>query len=264
VVNPANLAMFIGVLFSALPAMGLLYVMLNRYEGFFDEKRVFKYFAIGLATGAAITLLQVVVLRFHDPVHLLSTPTAAGLPILVAGYPLLESAMKTIVMNWRTMAGRRDSPYYGTALGLGFGAILTFIVVGHSVRRTLALPETALISHVELFLFFFLIFLLFLGGIMAHAAAGTVIASMTARNLPARGLLWGAVIGMPFYLGYYLVYTAPAQAAFWSLLIPFGVLLYGIVAVRWVIRNILDGVVPEELAREVRRDIRKKRMEMGR
>jgi hypothetical protein len=260
VVNPANLAMFVAVFFSVIPAMVLLYFMLGRFEGFFDEKRLFKYLVIGLVAGAVIVLLQLLILRFHEPGRLLAHPIHVGLPILAIGYPLIEAASKVAVMNYHTIAGRRDAPFYGTSFGLGFGAILTFITVGRGIREFLLFPPPG-VTHLEIGIFFTLLFLLFLGGIMLHAVTGTVIGKFTGDSDPLRALGWGTVLGAPFYLGYYFLYTTPPTqlGGAMTLGIPFAMLFIGIVAVRFAVFRILDKVVPDEIAKEVRRDLRRKR-----
>lgn len=252
--------MFIAIFFSVIPAMVLLYFMLGPFEGFFDEKKLFKYLVIGLVAGAVIVFLEIMVLRFHEPFRLLGQPLQIGLPILAVGYPLIEAASKVAVMNWHSIAGRRDAPFYGTAFGLGFGAILTFITVGGGIRAFLLAPPPG-VSHLEIGIFFALLFLLFLGGIMAHAVTGAVIGRYTGDSDPIRALGWGTVLGAPFYVGYYFLYTTQPtdlMGASATLAIPFLVLLYGIIAVRYAIYRILDKVVPEELAKEVRRDLRRK------
>lgn len=261
-VNVANLAMFVAVFFSVIPAMALLYVMLGRFEGFFDEKRLFKYLVVGLVAGAVVVLIQIVVLRFHEPARLASHPVQVGLPILAIGYPLLESAAKVAVLNYHTIAGRRDAPFYGTSFGLGFGAILTFITVGRGVRAFLIAPAPG-VTHLQITIFFTLLFMLFLGGIMLHAVTGTIIAKHTADSDPLRAFGWGTVLGAPFYLGYYFLYTTPPTAlgGAMTLGIPFAMLLIGIIAVRYAIFKVLDKVVPDEIAKEVRRDLRRKRRE---
>lgn len=260
-VNVANLSMFVAVLFSVIPSMGLLYVMLDRFEGFFDEKRLFKFLVVGLLMGGAIVFIQVLLLRFHDPGRLLGTPIEIGLPLLAIGYPLLEATSKVAVLNWRTIAGRRDAPYYGASFGIGFGAVFTFITVAGGVRTFLLAPPPG-VSHLEIGIFFTLLFLLFLGGIMIHATIGTVIARLTGDRDPLRALGWGTVLGVPFYVGYYFLYTTPpGTAGAFTILIPLAVLFYGILGVRYSIRNILEKVVPEEMAKEIRRDMRRKRRE---
>ena len=257
-VNAANVSMFVAVLFSVLPAMGLMYVMLDRFEGFFDEKRVFKFLVVGLILGAVVVLVELLLLRFHDPGRLIGTPVMVGLPLLAVGYPLLESVAKTAALNWHTVAGRPDAPYYGSALGIGFGAILTFITVGRGVRAFLLAPVPG-VTHLEIGVFFTLLFLLFLGGIMAHAASGAVIGRFTGDADPLRALGYGTAILVPFYIGYYVVYTAPpSRLGGLTILVPLAVVLYGVVMLRYV-RRLMDRIVPEDLAKQVRRDMRRRR-----
>lgn len=252
-VNLANIATFVAVLFSVIPAMALMYVMLQRYEGFFDEKRLFKFLMMGLVAGAIVTIIELVLLGLHDPSKILATPPLTALLVLGIGYPALEAAAKVAVLNWHSIAGSKDAPYYGTALGLGVGAIATFIIVARGIVALLTGPQAQFLSHFQLITFHLLLFLLFVGGIMAHAASGTIVAGRTAIHEPLRGLFMGTLVVAPFYLGYWAVYSAQG---FWSIIIPFAVLGYGFWVVHYAMNKVLDPIVPEDLAKQVRRDRR--------
>lgn len=251
-------AMFIGVLFGLLPAMGLLYFMLHRYEGFFEDKRIFLFLVFGMVMGGFVTAIEIV-MGFHRQDFLQATTFSVAFPLLVGFYPLLESAAKTVVLNWGTVRSRKDTPYYAIPLGLGFGAVATFILIARGVVQQAASPGFAELTHGQIALFYFLLLELFVGGIMIHAFVAAVISIATMHGQPFRGVMSGALLMSPFYVGYYLVY-APTQGA-WTLIVPTFVLGYGIWSVRYTVTKILDQVVPPEMARKVRREIRRKALE---
>lgn len=249
------MAMFIGILFAVIPAMALLYRMLHRFEGFFDEKRLFKFLLIGMLVGSVVTVVEVVFLRFHEPFRLQSATWRAGFITLIATYPLIEGAAKTAILNWHTLAGRPDTPYYGVAVGLGFGASSTFMLVGLAYAFLLSSAEVALLSHVELIVFGTLMFTLFVGGIGFNAIAGVQIAKATAERDLLRALGIGTALALPFYTAYYVFWSASTVVGRFSA--PIILVLVAVWALDRFGQQALEGIVPDELARQVRRDLRK-------
>src|SRR5688500_16733553 len=94
--------------------MGFLYLLLRSYQPFFSAKRIFRTFFVGMLMGAAVTLLE----RVLGP----PAPAPAVLALFAVLLGLLEALAFAAVLNWRSYRGRRDTPYYGVAFGLGFGA----------------------------------------------------------------------------------------------------------------------------------------------
>ncbi|MBW3582811.1 MAG: hypothetical protein KY455_06900 [Euryarchaeota archaeon] len=257
-VQPANLGMFVGILFGLVPAMALLYYMLSRYEGFFEDRRVFKWLLIGIGVGSVVTTFEIVVLGFQDAVYLRSQPVQVGLVLLAVGYAGLESVVKTSVLNWHSVRALKDLPFYAVPLGLGFGAANAFILVARGVVAFTSGEILQTVTHFQMFLFFGTQAILFIGGIMIHAFTAAVISAALSEGMPFRGLFGATVLGAPFYVGYYAFYSLE-WGTFMAFALPVAVLLYGLWAIRYTITKILDNVVPPEIARQVRRDIRKKR-----
>lgn len=255
-VNAANLAMFAGIVFAVIPAMAILYRVLHRFEGFFDEKRLFKMLMVGMAVGGAVTLVELIALGFHDPFVLQRRGLRVGVISLAATYPLIEGAAKTAALNWHTLAGRRDTPYYGVAFGLGFGAILTFILVGREFSRLLVAPGFALLTHIEIALTSVVLFVLFLSGMILHAVSGALVGKATGERDVLKALGYGAVVALPFYLAYGIFWAHPEAWA--RNLAPFASLALA----WWLLERFgmgtLESIVPEDLAKQVRRDQRKR------
>jgi hypothetical protein len=240
----------VGVLFGFVPAMGFLYIVLNNYRHFFDEKRVFKTFFVGMVAGGIVTLMEL----FFAPARLLEQGFA-GVLLVTGLFALLEIMAANVILNWRAFRGRRDTPYYGAALGLGFAGMNTLFIVGGTFEAL----EQELTEWTDL-LIVLLLGLYFMGSILAHSAAFAWIGQGTAtgRLVPWSGralvALWGYLL---------LLFAGP--------LLPEGaangLLVVGLVAaialIHYVMRNLLDEIVPPEVLREAgihRRRIARRRM----
>jgi hypothetical protein len=249
----------VGVLFGFVPAMGFLYILLNQYQAFFEEKRVFKTFFVGLLAGLFVTILE----QFLGPGGLPGADTAGtaawGSVILFAYlFGLLETAVAMAVLNWRTYRGRRDTPFYGAALGLGIGAVAAVFAVGSAVGRatqgTSGIEEVALVTLIGLY---------FMGAILVRAGAAVWIGQGTAEgDLFAAGFRATVAIGT-YTLLLFSIFLLPAYAAN---VVPPVALVAAIVFISYILRHVLDRVVPEEVLREAgihRRRMARRRMREG-
>lgn len=235
-----------GVLAGFVPAMGLLYVMLHRYEGFFDERLLFRSLLIGLLAGFLVTLGEF----FLAPAQTLAPSAAAALFVL--GFPALESAVSTAALNRKRFRGRKDTPYYAAAFGLGVGATNALVLAA-------AADKFAGGEGIFPALGFYAVLVLFtIGVVLVHGAAAVVIGQSTSAGLPFSGMLRGALVLVPFGAIVGSVPLIPLfQAGAGALVAPLAGLAYAAYAARRVQTRILDNVVPDELAQRVRRELRK-------
>lgn len=255
-VAAAQFAMFMGILFGLVPAMLLLYLMLDRYEGYFEDKRIFKALVIGIVVGSVVTMFETL-MGLHDPAYLASIPASAAILFLGVGYSALESLAKVVVLNWPSSAKRKDVPYYAVPVGLGMGAAYTFIVLARGIVFAGADPTVQSLTHLQLIVAYIPVVELFIAGILIHAFSATVVGHLVMRREPFRAFAAATFLSMPFYITYYLLYGMVLPL--WGTLLPTALLIYGILGVRKVTTGILDHVVPPEIAKRVRREIRKQR-----
>lgn len=99
--------LFIGI----APALILLYITLKGYDGIYREKTIFIMFMVGITAG----VISIVVESF--------TRQLGYIVILI--FPILEQMFKTMILNLRRYQGKRETPIYGLALGVGFGSVFT-------------------------------------------------------------------------------------------------------------------------------------------
>jgi hypothetical protein len=221
-----------------LPALGLLFYLLNRYEGYFEDARVFFSLIVGFFVGLVVAFLEAVLFAFNSDSFVESAGWASALVLFVAGYAFLESAAKTIVLGTEKFRKRKDTPYYGAALGIGFGAMIALQAVARGLSQT-GLLERAVDG--QWVLAFALVILSACGTVLAAGATGVWIGRQAANGLLWRGLLHGALLTMPTLACLFFFRPAPA-------IVPaLASFAYGLGLVYYTQRNILDKVVPPEI-----------------
>ncbi len=236
------------------PAMVAMWYYLNRYEEYFDDARVFISLTIGFFAGLVATALELVLFPFGNPnlVEALGPGTAAML--FIVGYASLESLAKAVVLGSRGYRNRKDTPYYGASLGLGFGAMASLQLVALNLRAAetsgntyQALPFASMVA-------------LFMGGVLVHGGAGVWIGRETSEGRLWRGVAMGAAWQAPLLALYWLFWPSIGQGNV-VLLVP-GLLsvAYGVFLLGWSQSKVLDHVVPPDvrarLMRAKRREAR--------
>lgn len=106
--------------------MFLMYLTLRRYtyprveKPFFDDRRVFMLFALGVVLGMVLFVFE----RWGG-----SVGAAETLMLLILGFALMEELLKLIVLNYPKFQRKADTAFYGLALGLGISSTFTFATV---------------------------------------------------------------------------------------------------------------------------------------
>ena len=102
----------------------LLYYTLSPYtfpkvkQPFFDDSKIFKFFALGIVLG-------MVIFGFEE----WSSATGETLVVFVVMYAVMEELMKLIILNFPRFQRKIDTAFYGLALGLGIATTYTFASV---------------------------------------------------------------------------------------------------------------------------------------
>lgn len=106
------------------PSIALLYYTMSSYtfpkvkEPFFDDSKIFKFFALGIALG-------MIIFAFES----WGRPTGETLVALVVMYAVMEELMKLVILNFPRFQRKVDTAFYGLALGLGIATTYTFASV---------------------------------------------------------------------------------------------------------------------------------------
>lgn len=241
-----------------LPAMVTLWVLLKRYEDYFDDARVFISLTIGLFAGLVITALEILAFPFAGPQFIAEAGEGTAFALFVGGYAFLESAAKTVVLGSSGYRTRKDTPYYGAALGLGLGAMSALYFISQSLERArqndneyTALP-------------FVTMAMVFVGAVLVHGAAGVWIGKGAADGKLWRGLTIGALLQMPLLGATWLFWPTIGQG---NVVVVFPAVFsvgYGVALLAITSKRVLDHVVPPEIRDQVRRERRRAARQQGR
>jgi hypothetical protein len=108
------------------PAMTLLYFTLRDYtfpkveKPFFDDKKLFAFFALGVVLG-------MVIFAFESWGRTISS--AETVLALIMGFAVMEELLKLIILNYPKFQRKIDTAFYGLSMGLGISSTLTFATV---------------------------------------------------------------------------------------------------------------------------------------
>lgn len=221
----------VGVFFGLVPAMGFLYILLHRFEGLFQERKAFFAFFIGLGGGLIVTLMQM----FFQP----RNPAEIG--IVLGLFGLLHALVFAAFLNSRRFRGNRDTPFYGVAFGLGFGAINVLFLIGNTVRRLDPLQDV-LVETLTLVI----LGLYFIGSILVHASVGAWIGRGTSRGRLG-GEILRASITETLYLSLFYVIFLPR----FGTVLVFVALAASITLIAHILNNVLEPLIPEAVRREL-------------
>lgn len=108
------------------PSVLLLYHTLRDYtfprveKPFFDDRKAFAFFALGVVLGMLI-------FAFEDWGSTIAAPET--LLALVLGFAVMEELLKLVILNFPRFQRKVDTAFYGLSLGLGISSTFTFATV---------------------------------------------------------------------------------------------------------------------------------------
>ena len=114
----------IAVPVTVLPAVGALWYLLKRYEDYFEDAKVFLALVFGFFGGLFAIFMEMTAFPFAHPQFIDAMGVGTAFAFFIGAYAFFETGCKTIILGMRRFRGRKDTPYYGAALGLGFGAMM--------------------------------------------------------------------------------------------------------------------------------------------
>jgi len=177
------------------PAMFFLYYTLRKYtfprveKPFFDDRRIFMMFALGVVLGMVIFVFE----RWGG-----STGAAETVLLLILGFALMEELLKLVILNYPKFQRRIDTAFYGLALGLGISSTFAFASV-YVFLLGLSEPTAA---EVVAMVMFGLLFVLLHGSTTAIIGVG--VARGDVKGYFPEALLIHVVFGL-LYESFYFV-----------------------------------------------------------
>ncbi len=236
------------------PALAAVWYVGSRYDGQFSDRRLFALMGVGLILGG-------VAIVFH---LFLDEAFGQGIDLALLGFgllfPLLETMMKYVVLNLRSLRGQGETAFYGLSLGAGFGAIGVLTVV---TRDALSVPgglwQATLMTQA---------LLRSIGVVGVQATSGLLLGVASARKGDRTRFLQALGLLAAFYLSLLLVGLSgdTSGVALWgSLLVGVALGLGGLVwGIAQVLPQVLDTGTRQRLRRRRLDKVRKMRMDRSR
>ncbi|MDI6917158.1 MAG: hypothetical protein QMC80_05110 [Thermoplasmatales archaeon] len=228
-----NVLTFAGIMIGFVPALAFLFIMLYKYEGCFDERKLFITFAGGMflgMIGASFEMRQ-----FFD----MNSQYLDFCVLSIIGIAFFHEALKTMVLNMKRFQGKFDTTFYGSSLGLGFGAMYSFIVVA----RMFNLGDYTSTS---------LGILAVVGIILLQGSMGCIIGYGCSIKRPIKYFGYALLIHLLFnFVVFAAYYIIP------SLLFVVFTIIYGTIWFYFITVYILPKSLPEKMKRKKRRMLRK-------
>ncbi|MFO1532318.1 MAG: hypothetical protein ABR562_01245 [Thermoplasmatota archaeon] len=256
----------VAAVLTLLPAMGLLWLYLRRYEGYFEQNRLFFALVVGLFAGTAVRFVEVALFPFDNPRLLqpegdFSTGTLVySFAYTMLGLAVLETFAKTAILGAKKFRARKDTPYYGAAVGLGFGAMWTIQVIASPTHGLVFDAASGkMVTTTPALVLDLFVFLLGMGLLLAQAASAIWVGRGSGE-----GRLWRGAMQGTFWL-------APGLGMFWVFLNggdqvypAIGAVAWGIFAMAFADRRVLERIVPQDVRDMVRRERRRETRKMNR
>ena len=251
--NPVLIAASVTI----LPALAALWYLLKRYEDYFEDARVFLALVFGFFGGMFAVFMELAAFAI-DP-----WTGVAALLFVVGGYAFFETGVKLAVLGSKRFRNRKDTPYYGAALGLGFGAMMALGIV--AINLNAVAPNAAFYNRtVEQLQYgpssFLAMALVPIGTIFVHGAAGVHIGRAVTEGKMAQGWGVGALIQAPALFAFAMIYPSiglgdavTGRQWFFAIVTP----LYGLWLMNSARVNVLDTIVPQHIKDQIRRDKRR-------
>ena len=217
---PTGIA-FLGI----IPALIVIYISLKGYEEYFEERKIFIMFMVGIIAGFIAAIIETLTL---------------GIGILfVILFPFLEQLLKTMILNLRRFYMKPDTIIYGLCLGLGFGSIFTaFSIIYQQFIRA---------DNVTTGIDLYSISLVLIGSfgiILLHGATGMLIGYGISKGKLLRCFSYTIILQIPF-TGLDVVTNYLNAEYLQVLTVGYGVVIY------WLaIKRILPKVLPQNQRRK--------------
>lgn len=108
------------------PALALLFLTLRKYtypaveKPFFDDKKLFAFFALGIVLGMVL---------FAFEAWGQTASSSETLILLILGFAAMECLMKLVILNFPRFQRKVDTAFYGVSMGLGISSTYTFATI---------------------------------------------------------------------------------------------------------------------------------------
>lgn len=222
-------------------ALLLLWLLIRRYEGGFDERQLF----IALFAGMVLGLVAFLFHGFLDPV--IFPPSVFGYLVYVIGFAVLDNTMMFVALNTKWIRGKPSAAFTGAALGAGFSASgVMALSYGAVAASSEALSPAGLLSLTGAGI----------ASTLFRISAGALLGIGSALSMPWQWAARAFLAQVPFGSLFMTLYYAGLYYDIW-MWVPIMLLLVGYSA--WLARFVSRVSLPEFLPGEFKRRLRRER-----
>lgn len=218
---------FLSGIIGFVPAIIILYISLARYDGLFDDRKVFVMLVVGFAVGVFVALFHI----FFSETNII---------VYVMLFPIFEELAKFVVLNLPRFHAKYDTTFYGVSLGVGIGAATMIAITVLLVK----IPGTSIVLRDALTL----VLLAFITCTL-HGSLGAFIGFGVYQ-----GEAW-RMLGIAIFL--HAIYNCFMQLFVWNSWYLILIIAYTALIYYYIYVYLLPESLPENLRRARRRELRK-------
>lgn len=236
-----------------IPTFGALWFFLRRYEDYFQDARVFGSLVLGFFMGLFASFFELRLVPFQHPDFVDAMGEGTAFIFFVAGYAFFEAGMMTAGLGYTIYRERKDTPFYGLAVGLGFGAMAAIQFIGINLDHSMELGRPYEIYP------FITMALVAVGSVLVHGAVGVWVGKASAEGKLWKGWGRGALFLIPLMGAFWIFWPF---IGYGDVPGPFPGLVsvgYGIGLLAITQQRVLDQVVPKDIRDKLKRALRRER-----
>ena len=198
------------------PPILFIYLYAGEHEREFMHNKMMVYMAMGIILGTIFWLLEV--MTYGNILVLMASLYFDVLPYLLF-IALFEELIKSIILNRKNRQGKRDTVWYGAAMGFVIGGIMSAEMMYQSLLIFPNLPE--------IYVYFFALSVSFSA---MHGSTGALIGYGSYTNRSWKHLFRAYLIHILFILIFFLGLSAPVLVV---VLVLYS--MFNLVRVYWMI-----------------------------
>ncbi len=138
----SHLAMSIGFFVGIIPSVIIIFMTLQEYDEYYEDKHFFFLMVVGLFAGIMIALFY-----YWSIYYLNQNLTIITLVLIIVGFALFEMLLLSIILSMKRFGFKYDLTYYGVVLGGSIAGVLGMFIV-YLYMNNLELSSHAILSIV--------------------------------------------------------------------------------------------------------------------
>lgn len=240
----SHLAMSIAFLSSVLPAVFLIFMTLQEYDEYYEDKHFFFNLVLGLFIGIISSVFY-----YWSLIFFFYNQALIVLISLMVGFAIYEVLLFSIILMMKRFNAKYDITYYGVVLGGAFAGLLSMFSI-YIYLRTYDLSQLAILSMVFLIITLPLIYIS-MGAMLGFGIHRGDLFKNSLKIIIIKSLF--NFLFIFWFIGFYFWPDRGWELMFFGLLIGLGMYYY-------TFQSVLPAALPEHLRKHRRRTKRKKKV----